>query len=367
MKELETVSLAKCPSYREEALRPALLELLEPWGGAGGLISSGQKVLLKPNLLTAAPPEEAVTSHPALISALVQLFQEAGARVFIGDSPGGGSYTRVLQVTGMLEVARKTGAEILSFSEAGGRLVDGRRIPLAKALEEVDLVVNVAKLKTHPLSGLTAAVKNTFGCVVDKHKMRLHLEHPSPGRFGRLLLDICLAVNPGFNIIDAVIGMEGQGPRNGRPRPIGLLLAGKSAVAVDTVAAAIAGFKPVEVTTLEAAKRRKLPGSSLADIRLAGLSLEEARIDQFDRGVIARGRIDRLVTHYPVHWVMNLFRRMRPYPRVDRRACRGCRICAQHCPPQVISIEDGAALIDRGRCIRCYCCQEMCPYGAVRL
>ncbi|HOB87767.1 MAG TPA: DUF362 domain-containing protein, partial [Bacillota bacterium] len=124
MKELETVSLAKCPSYREEALRPALLELLEPWGGAGGLISSGQKVLLKPNLLTAAPPEEAVTSHPALISALVQLFQEAGARVFIGDSPGGGSYTRVLQVTGMLEVARKTGAEILSFSEAGGRLVD---------------------------------------------------------------------------------------------------------------------------------------------------------------------------------------------------------------------------------------------------
>ncbi len=366
------VTFSRCTRYHPDTLRESITELLEPLGGLGFFVKPDMKVLLKPNLLAAAPPEEAVTTHPVLIRVLAEMCREAGARVLIGDSPAGScTWEQLYKSTGMREAAAAAGASLVEFKEASTVRIPGWKrnslLPLAQVLTEVDLVINAAKLKTHTLTGLTAAVKNTYGCVVGKSKGRLHLEHPTPLDFAAIILDIYLAVKPGLSILDAVVAMEGTGPRNGRPRPAGLLMASTDGNALDCAAAAITGFSPEQVTTLALARQRGLPGTSLSQIKTAGLTLKEAVIENFDRGAVSGGRIGALMARFPGSWLHNYRQRRRPYPGINPEKCTGCAICYQHCPPQIISLRNKRAEIDLPRCIRCYCCQELCPHGAVEL
>lgn len=366
------VTLSRCNRYHLDTVRESILELLAPWGGIGFFVKANSKVLLKPNLLAAAPPEEAVTTHPVVIRVLAELCREAGAKVLIGDSPAGScTWEQLYKSTGMQEAAAAGGASLVEFIEANEIEMPGWKrggpLPLAQVLSEVDLVINVAKLKTHTLTGLTAAVKNTYGCVVGKSKGRLHREHPTPLDFAKIILDIHLLVKPGLSILDAVVAMEGTGPRNGRPRQVGLLIASTEGTALDCAAAAITGFSTEQVTTLALARRRGLPGTSLSQIKTAGLSFEEAVLKDFDRGAVSGGRIGALLAHFPGSWLRNFQQRRRPYPGVNPEKCSGCALCYQHCPLQIISLRDKRAEIDLHRCIRCYCCQELCPYGAVEI
>ena len=366
------VTLSRCNRYHLDTVRESILELLAPLGGIGSFIKPGFKVLLKPNLLAAAPPEEAVTTHPVIIRVLAELCREAGATVLIGDSPAGSCTPEHLyKSTGMQEAAEASGATLVDFLEAQEFEMPGWKrsgpLPLAQVLSEVDLVINAAKLKTHTLTGLTAAVKNTYGCVVGKSKGRLHREHPTPLDFSEIILDIYLLVKPGLSILDAVVAMEGTGPRNGRPRQAGLLMASTDGNALDCAAAAITGFSTDQVTTLALARRRGLAGTSLSQIKTAGLTLEEALLKDFDRGAVSGGRIGALLAHFPASWLRNFHQRRRPYPGINAEKCSGCALCYQHCPPQIISLRNKRAEIDLHRCIRCYCCQELCPQGAVEI
>jgi uncharacterized protein (DUF362 family)/NAD-dependent dihydropyrimidine dehydrogenase PreA subunit len=364
------VSLVDCSRYQEDTINESLNHLLEPWGGPAGLVRPGWKVLLKPNLLTAAPPEEAVTTHPLLIGCLAALLIRQGARVYIGDSSGSGSPDRVNRVTGMQQVIEKTGAESLPFDKVNQVQFAGfymRCLPLAAALNRMDLVINIGNLKTHALTGLTGAVKNTYGCVVGKHKQLLHLEYPLPKDFSELLLDIYLAVRPGLSILDAVVAMEGPGPRSGRPRRIGVLMASRSGVALDTVAAAITGFSIEQVTTLAAARRRGLPGTDLSNINIVGISWRDVAVADFDRGPAAAGSVGGLPVRILLSRLRNRIVLSRRYPVVISHLCSGCGECVEHCPPQVIEIRNHKASIKRKGCIRCYCCQEFCPRGAIKI
>jgi uncharacterized Fe-S center protein len=242
-----------------------------------------------------------------------------------------------------------------------------RVIPLAAELDQVDLIINLAKLKTHSLTGMTAAVKNVYGCVPGNHKKRFHMEHPLPLDFSKLVVDICLAVKPAFSIIDAVVSMEGVGPRRGKPRQTGLLLASENPFALDTVAADIVGFKPEQVSTITVARTLKLPGSVLEEINLQGLLLDDYRIQDFDHGVVAAGKVSRLLANFPLAWLRNMRYARRPYPVLDRDLCTGCGICVENCPLQIISFEGSIPDIDQYECIRCYCCQELCAEGAIKL
>ncbi len=169
-----TVSIARCSRYQKDTVLESIKYLLAPWGGIGFFVSPGQKVLLKPNLLAAVKPEEAVTTHPIVIKALAELVQEAGGRVYIGDSPGSNREASVYRLTGMQAVAEETNSSLILFDRMKKKdyyISSGKQeLELAAVLDEVDTVINVAKLKTHPLTGLTAAVKNTYGCIVGKKK-----------------------------------------------------------------------------------------------------------------------------------------------------------------------------------------------------
>jgi uncharacterized protein (DUF362 family)/NAD-dependent dihydropyrimidine dehydrogenase PreA subunit len=365
-----TVSLAECKRYHPQTVRKALQQLLEPFNGIGAIVKQGQKVLLKPNLLAAAPPADAVTTHPLVIKVLTEMIQEAGGKVLIGDSPGVDEQEEAHRIGGLHQVIEETGAEMLLFKttkivEANGFKV--RTIPLTAEIDQADLMINVAKLKTHALTGLTAAVKNTYGCVSGNYKRRFHLEHPLPLDFSRLLLDVCMAVKPAFSIVDAVIAMEGTGPRRGKPRQVGLLMGSPNAVALDSVAAEIAGFLPEQAPTVAAARMLNLPGSDLADINIAGMLLEDCRVSDFDKGPAGSGKVSRLIANFPLAWFRNILYARRPYPFVDNLLCNSCGVCYENCPAQVIKMLNGVPVIDLYNCIRCYCCQELCSQGAIKL
>jgi uncharacterized protein (DUF362 family)/Pyruvate/2-oxoacid:ferredoxin oxidoreductase delta subunit len=369
-KNVDTVALVRCRRYDPDEVYNSLKELFDHCGGLAEMVRPGQKVLLKPNLLAAAKPTEAVTTHPAIIKALSLMLIELGAEVLVGDSPGNDKTETALRVSGLLEAAEEVGAKTVNFTQGENKEFIGfkkRMLPLAAELNQVDLVFNVGKLKTHSLTGLTGAVKNIYGCVVGRQKARYHLEHPLPSDFSRLLLDVYLAVKPVFSIIDAVIAMEGPGPRRGRPRQLGLLMASKNAIALDNVAAAITGFDTDQVTTLAAAKEVLLSGVDLAAIDIKGLTLEECRVTDFDRGPAASGKITGLLTRFPFAWLRNLLENRRPYPHINTLNCNGCGVCFEHCPARVISFCGDIPDIDLKQCIRCYCCAEFCSQGAIDL
>jgi uncharacterized protein (DUF362 family)/Pyruvate/2-oxoacid:ferredoxin oxidoreductase delta subunit len=370
MNSSSEVSIARCRRYHPDSLNDSLKLLFEPWGGISGIVNPGQKVLLKPNLLAAARPEEAVTTHPALILALTLAIQEAGGEVIIGDSPGSDDPEVVYRVTGMLSVAEQTGASLIRFDRARQKDYYGvkqRRFDLAEELDQADLIINVAKLKTHPLTGLTGAVKNVYGCIAGKKKARMHFEYPLPADFARLLIDVCRAVKPSFSILDAVIGMDGMGPRRGKPKSIGLLMASQNPFALDTAAAEVVGFKTEQVTTLKAARELSIIGANPAELKVKGLSIEECRIENFDPGVTGEGSIARLIARFPLAWISNLAGSRRPFPHINRKLCSSCGKCVEGCPAQIIVYKNSIPDIDIDACIRCYCCQEFCPGGAIDL
>lgn len=364
------VSLVRCKQYKLTAVKESLAQLFKPWGGIGYFVAPGQSILIKPNLLTAARPEEAVTTHPVVIMALAELIRETGGKVIIGDSPGNSREEDVYRLTGIQAVAEATGASLVKFDQASKKEYIGlkrRTLELTTVLDQVDVVINVAKLKTHPLTGLTAAVKNSYGCVVGKKKAKMHTEHPLLIDFAKLVVDIHMAVKPTLSIIDAVISMEGTGPRSGKPKMTELLMASQNAFALDSIAARVVGIKPEMVTTCLVAREETYGVMNLSDIKLEGLTLEESRVKNFDAGVAAGGNLMRLLTNFPLSWVKRLFEKDRLYPHINRELCNGCGNCEEGCPVQIISFHGAIPEIAQEKCIRCYCCREFCPRGAIIL
>ncbi len=364
------VSIVECKRYHYDTVKESLLSIFEPWDGLSFFARKGRKVLLKPNLLAAAHPEEAVTTHPVIMEVLADMFREIGCTVYIGDSPGNDPEDYTYDITGMKNVATKTGAEIIYFND-NNRICNKNtkecQYNLTSALDNIDLVINVAKLKTHSLTGLTGAVKNVYGCVAGKRKKKLHYEHPLPLDFSKQLVDIYLSVKPAFSIIDSVVAMEGMGPRSGKPRHVGLLIAAENAFAADLAAALITGFNNIQVTTLAVAKDMGIKGVNPKDLNIRGKQLSDCLIKDFDRGLVSDGKVIGLLARFPVVWLKKALRRSRPYPIIKKSDCIQCGKCYTGCPPQIISFKNKKPVIEYIKCIQCYCCQEFCPVGAIEL
>ncbi|MCK4690778.1 MAG: DUF362 domain-containing protein, partial [Desulfuromonadales bacterium] len=251
------VSLKQLHNYDPGAVSDAIEQLLEPLGGMQNFVKAGQRVLLKPNLLAGKPAEKAVTTHPEIVRAVIKLAQKAGGIVSLGDSPGIGSPETVARKCGILEVVEETGARFVPFSEStkihphGGTF---HELEVARDILDTDVIINLPKLKTHQMMGLTCAVKNMFGAVVGLRKPRLHLQAGTDKAFFALmLLELCEQLAPALNIVDAVIGMEGEGPGSGDPVQIGALLAGSHPQAIDTVACELVNLPPKQVWTQQIA------------------------------------------------------------------------------------------------------------------
>lgn len=356
------VSVEKADSYQPELVAKVLNRLLTPHGGLGTFIRPGDRVLLKPNMLAAKPPEAAVTTHPAIVREVIRLVQQAGGIALVGDSPGIGGIKRVAEKTGILEVVREMGAELVPFEEAveiaGGGLF--KSFHIAREYVEADRVINLPKLKTHEMMTITCGVKNLFGTVVGTAKAGWHLKAGADrDLFARLLVEICLLRVPNITIVDAIVAMEGDGPGSGDPKAAGFLLAGTDPVAVDVVAANIAGI-PKNLRYVERAARSVgLPGADVKHIRISGEVPEVAAFRlphqsdvQFGLPPFLKNRLRHYLTSRPVQ---------------DLNKCKLCGVCRDACPPHAINISGDRLHFDYKSCIRCFCCRELCPDAALHV
>ncbi|RLA84151.1 MAG: (4Fe-4S)-binding protein, partial [Deltaproteobacteria bacterium] len=219
--------------------------------------------MLKPNLLRASSPEKGVTTHPALVRVLSEMVRDVGARPVIADSPSLGPWILVAKTTGMAEVAKGTGAELLNLDRAVTVHTPSefsfRILELAKEVFEVDCIINIPKLKTHSMTLLTLGVKNLFGCVPGFRKSSWHLKAGTDREFfAALLLEISLLIKPSLTVLDAIWGMEGNGPTSGNPRFVGRILASADPLALDRVVVEALGLEPDSLPTLRVARKRGL-------------------------------------------------------------------------------------------------------------
>ncbi|HQE65757.1 MAG TPA: DUF362 domain-containing protein [Bacillota bacterium] len=368
---MNTVSIVKCDDYEFNNVKRAVYEALDGIENIKLKIIKGSRVLIKTNLLMRKNPEDAVTTHPAVVEAVVRYLQDIDCKVIIGDSPGGPftewNLKSVYKAAGMFGVAERTGCElnfdtsVLEISNSGAKRLKSMQI--IRIAKEVDFVVSAAKLKTHGMMTYTGAVKNLFGVIPGLVKADYHLRLNNADNFADHLVDICETVKPVFSIIDGIDGMEGDGPSAGEKRHAGLILASENPYALDTAASSIIGIEPVTVPTIRAASSRNLFSGDLKDIDIKGVRLDEIRIEPFKlpkshNANLIGGRVPKAFERM----VLNT---LRPKPVFNHEICISCGDCKRSCPPGIIDMSSGKPVPDLSKCIRCFCCHELCPKKAV--
>lgn len=367
------VMVLKCERYEVNMIKTKLKDGLDPWGGMEAFVRPQMKVLLKPNLLMAKRPEAVTTTHPAVVQAVTELVQEAEGEVIIGDSPGG-PFTRALlqrvyQRTGMEGVANATGAKLnwdfKAFERAHPEGLILKNLTLGRFVEDIDLLINLPKLKTHGLTKMTGGVKNLFGAIPGLIKAEYHLKMQDIKDFSNILIDIVLGVQPQLTIMDGIIGMEGSGPSGGKARELNTLLISPNPFALDIAAAELVKIKPESIPTIKMAGERGFAGS-IAEVDLLGIPLTELQPAGFTSPDISYSA-DLFENFLPGKLGSWLADRLRPKPVFDPEICTQCGDCIRGCPPQVIKRRKKGVTVDLDGCIRCFCCQELCPCQAVKI
>lgn len=285
-----TVSIQRCSSYELPLVKEAISSSLQSLGGLESLIHRGDRILLKPNLLFGRPPEKAVTTHPAIVEAVARMALDLGAKVYIGDSPPILSAKRAIHRCGFEEVVRRLDLEIIEFDKPTQNgwhpQVKTQGIatpPISSVLQEMDFIINLPKLKSHQQMLITGAVKNLFGCVIGRRKAHWHFKlRSSADDFAAMLLALYEKIVPGLTIVDAVVTMEGMGPGNGKPKEVGLILAGYDALAVDRVIAELLNINLSDHFVLRKAQSLGFPSTDLNAIPIAGVSVQNAKIHSFE-------------------------------------------------------------------------------------
>ncbi|MDH7593029.1 MAG: DUF362 domain-containing protein [Methanomicrobiales archaeon] len=368
------VGVAKCGDYSRERVRTALERSIRSLGIPHLPFKPGEKVFLKPNMLLGTPPERGITTHPEVVRATAELLLERGCRVTLGDSPGGGvpfterSLRSAYIAAGYAEIADELGIELccdtsskpIAYPE--GNLA--KHFTILNAVLEADAVVVVSKLKTHMWMRMTGAAKNIFGVVPGLEKPALHFRFQTDEAFAGMLIDLNSLVRSAFHVMDAVNGMEGDGPTSGRARRIGAILASRNPYALDVVAARLISMDPSEVPLLRKAAEWGLLETDCHDVTVVGDPIDDLIVKDFKKpssaGGGARGRFMLSATRF-------FGRAYAEQPVIRRERCMGCGRCAMNCPAGAIEVKFGKARIQNARCIRCYCCHEMCLEHAIVL
>ncbi len=316
-----------------------------------------KEVLIKPNLLGGFPVEQHVTTHPSLVSALVQYFEKRNVEITVGDNPAG--------KRNLIERAKKAGL----YQASRGHFEDiseGEKVPIksdyfsrlvvSKKVLEAKYVLNVPKFKTHIQTIITGAVKNMFGILPGEEKPMVHCKARTLKDFSRALVDIYSVRPPDLTVMDAVVGMEGNGPSTGKLRHIGKVLASDNGVELDAVMAYMMGLDPLDVPMLKYAHEKGLGEISVEDIAIEG---ELTRVPGF-----------KVPSKTLVSFITPLSSRYYDFlavkPHLNQKNCIKCWECVEKCPVSALSRNEYPH-INRNKCVSCFCCVEVCENHAMEI
>lgn len=221
-----------------------------------------KKVVLKPNLVDCIAGSF-INTDPLLVASAAEGFRRLGAKqVIVAEGPGHQRDTQlVLSESGYASILRESGIRFMDLNRDELISVDLRanysglnRLWLPKTVVETDFLVSMPKVKTHHWSGVTLSMKNMFGVVPGSRygwpKNILHWNG-----IQQSILDICATVPIKFVIADAIIAMEGNGPLNGTPRPLGRIVLADDPVAADATCARLMGLEPDRVPHIREASK----------------------------------------------------------------------------------------------------------------
>jgi uncharacterized protein (DUF362 family)/Pyruvate/2-oxoacid:ferredoxin oxidoreductase delta subunit len=362
---MNTVYIARCQKYDQKKLEQTVGSLLD---GFDASAFKGKRVLLKPNLSGYFHPEKGATTHPLFVKVVAELFLSLGCEVLIGDSSIDvfRDTDKLYAITGMKKVAAKLDVQLVNFEKGGAKILPnslGGEIAIAKVVKEVDAVVNLPKLKTHALTYISGAIKNLWGCQPGRVKVKAHREYPDIEDFVCVIVDVLQAVRPWYNIMDAIEGMEGDGPTGGRVRPVGLVMASSNALSLDMAASAIMDFVPLTIPLIKEAVKRGLGPRTMEEIDIKGVPLDDVKIAGFAHPTTFRHTLEKGMMRFlsPLKKLLDV------RPSIDEDVCVACKKCEEGCPAGAINISASGKTIDYGRCIKCFCCHEICPHGAMQL
>ncbi len=399
------VVIFKCKNYQPDELKTKIENIFSYFPHA---VQRGEKILLKPNLLSAHLPEEAVTTHPEFVRAVVRILKKIGAQPVIGDSPSiVEKIEKVWDMTGIKKVAQEEKIELINFISGGvkefpryapercipSKNLSGKRIIrdeksrggprpftgwekiyLSDIVFEVEGIISLPKLKTHNLMTFTAGIKNLYGLVPGMVKTDYHRLAYNSILFAQLLSEILAIVKPRLTIIDGIVGMDGNGPVAGRIRNFGLILASDDVVALDTVVCKLIGLKIEKVPLLKFCAEKKLGETNLEKIEIIGekevitseviTSVEDYIIDDF---LLPATEIVNYIPQWLAH-ILTRFVWTKPVIQINK--CQLCMKCSEICPVGAIVSSSSKGKkkilqIDQKKCISCFCCSEACPHNAV--
>jgi NAD-dependent dihydropyrimidine dehydrogenase PreA subunit len=232
-------------------------------------------------------------------------------------------------------------------------------VSVSQAIMDADIVISLPKFKTHGLTVMTGAIKNSYGFLPGAQKAMLHKAAGSPQRFHDLIVDIFMLRVPDLFIVDAITGMEGNGPASPDIREIGLILASDNAVAVDAVIAAMMGLDPGKLRFLQKAKESGLGDYDIDSIEVIG---ELKPILDFKLPPLGG---EAMLRNEHIQEIMQ--KRIQLRPEADPDLCSGCGACVEHCPVSALRMKGHMPELYSDSCIVCFCCQEICPEKAIRL
>ncbi len=334
--------------------------------------SEKTRVAIKPNLVAKHPPEAAITTHPIVVEAVITALKKRGVtEITVIDSAGGvygeAAMRPIYKVSGMEELCKRLGVRCGEDYGSDVRKTDGvrcREFTVVNPINNADIVINLPKLKTHAMMGFSCAVKNLYGVIPGLKKAELHMRFADRDFFGEMLCDLCELIKPNITIVDAVVGMEGDGPTGGDARFIGRLIASENVYNADLVSAAMIEVETRDIPYLVSAQKRGVCGEFSRELLFNPDEfnvITDFKKPSTQKSIIFANRLPKGL-RFIMPYVAEL---ISPRPVVNKKGCIGCSKCAEICPKDIITVVNRKAFIHKKNCIRCYCCHEMCPVKAI--
>jgi uncharacterized protein (DUF362 family) len=246
------VAILRASSYSVD-----LVDRLARGAALCGLDVRGKRVLLKPNLVE-FDRGSVIHTQVEVLAAAVELFERLGAtEVTIGEGPGhrrdawflaeeAGYRAAIPRFDSrFVDLNRDDVARVAPFAGTAG-------IYLARTALRAEVVVSIARMKTHHWAGATLSMKNLFG-VVPGAVYGWPKNHLHQVGIGPCVAELNRVLPRRFAIVDGIVGMEGNGPIQGRARPCGVLVMGGDLVAVDATCCRIMGMDPEKIEYLRLA------------------------------------------------------------------------------------------------------------------
>ncbi|MCL2390356.1 MAG: DUF362 domain-containing protein [Endomicrobia bacterium] len=359
------ISLLKCGDYNKS--NPAVKETLRLLGGISNFVKPGEKILIKPNLLSPKDPEKAVTTHPKIVKAVIQLVKQAGATPVVGDSPGGAirDIKNLWKVTGMEEICKEENVELINFEAAGSQEIDindknVKKAHFSNAVLNCDGIINLPKLKTHSLMLFTAGVKNLYGCIPGLMKVEYHKYASKNKEFADLLTNIYLFLKDKirFTLIDGIYGMEGNGPSGGEVRKMGIIAASADTPVLDAYILDALNF---DISKNFISQNLGISKKSIEGLEVIGNDIRDFNLENF------KFPQTRALDYIPKSLVKTLGSFLWVKAKINKNKCAKCMLCVKSCPVKAIEVigKKQYPHVSDSDCISCFCCHEVCPYKAV--